>query len=47
MKVIAPKSLKSNTCEVVYGFQMIEEGKRVKKMVKKINKNKKGRKYEN
>jgi len=40
--VVAPKSLKTNICEIVYGFKIVEEGKRVIKQVKKINTNKMG-----
>lgn len=42
MKIIAPKSLKSQTCEKVYGFEMVDKGKRKPKIVKEINTNKEG-----
>lgn len=42
MKIIAPKSLKVKCCEMIYGTEMIEIGKRKKKIVKVINTNKDG-----
>lgn len=42
MKVISPKSLKLISCEMVYGFQMVEKGKRKIKIVKEINTNNNG-----
>jgi hypothetical protein len=44
MKIIAPKSLKTISCEMIYGFEMVEVGKRKKKIVKQINTNNKGTK---
>lgn len=41
MKIIAPKSLKLISCEMVYGFKMIEKGKRKIKIIKEINTNNK------
>jgi len=37
--IIAPKSLKVGTCEFVYGYQIIEMGKRVVRSIKVINTN--------
>lgn len=37
--IIAPKSLKTKTCELVYGSEMVEQGKRKIKIVKVINPN--------
>ena len=40
--ITAPKSLKTQLCELVYGYSMVTKGKRKKKIVKEINRNKKG-----
>lgn len=44
IKIIAPKSLKLTACEMVYGFEMVNIGKRKEKIVKQINTNKDGKK---
>jgi len=42
IEIIAPTQLKSLCCEMVYGYENVEIGKRVKRIEKVINKNKKG-----
>lgn len=44
IKIIAPKSLKLTACEMVYGYEMINIGKKKEKIVKIINTNKDGKK---
>ena len=42
LKIISPKSLKTVTAEMIYGFDMVEVGKRVIKTEKVIRTNKSG-----
>ena len=44
IKIIAPKSLKLIACEMVYGYEMVNIGKKKEKIVKIINTNKEGKK---
>lgn len=39
IEIIAPKSLKTKTCEYVYGYEMVEKGKRVVRLTKVVNTN--------
>jgi len=44
IKIIAPKSLKLIACEMVYGYEMVDIGKKKEKIVKVINTNKDSKK---
>lgn len=42
LKILAPKSLKTDVCRVVYGSKMVETGKKKLKLIEVINPNNKG-----
>lgn len=42
IKILAPKSLKMDTCRVIYGVNLVNIGKKKPKIVEKINPNTKG-----
>lgn len=44
IKIVAPKSLKLIACEMIYGYKMVNIGKKKEKIVKIINTNKNGKK---
>lgn len=44
IKIVAPKSLKLIACEMVYGYKLINVGRKKEKIVKVINSNKEGKK---
>jgi len=42
IEIVAPLSLKTQTAEYVYGYEMVEKGKRVVRLVKVVNTNEDG-----